>query len=203
VGLPFPDMDVRIIDIRFDAIADISEARVLPAGGMGEIIVRGRVATREYFRNPAGTAAAKIRDRNSFWHRMGDVGYLDSLGRLWICGRKAHLVFADHGTMHSVCCEEIINSHSRVYRCALVGIGVRGSQLPVLIVEPEPGQFPSSKAAAEAFAQEILTLAATRPITAPIRHVLFHPSLPVDTRHNTKINREQLAVWAADRCKRQ
>jgi hypothetical protein len=45
--------------------------------------------------------------------------------------------------------------------------------------------------------RELLNLAAGHSLTSPIRHVLFHPALPVDVRHNAKINREQLAAWAA------
>jgi len=42
-----------------------------------------------------------------------------------------------------------------------------------------------------------LTIAASHPNTATIQEVLFHPSFPVDARHNAKIRREALAVWAA------
>ena len=47
------------------------------------------------------------------------------------------------------------------------------------------------------FWEEILELARANEMTQDITHVLFYPSFPVDIRHNTKINREALAVWAA------
>ena len=51
----------------------------------------------------------------------------------------------------------------------------------------------------ESFKEEILALGQKHEHTSAIRDVLFHRSLPVDIRHNAKISREQLAVWAAER----
>ncbi|NDB77613.1 MAG: peptide synthase, partial [Verrucomicrobia bacterium] len=45
---------------------------------------------------------------------------------------------------------------------------------------------------------ELLALGAKFPHTQAIRTVLFHPAFPVDIRHNAKIFREKLAVWAKD-----
>ena len=197
VGSVFRQMAVRIMDVTFDPILDIRDAKVLPPGQIGEIIVRGPVATREYFNRPDATAQAKIADVSGFWHRMGDVGYLDDSGQLWFCGRKAHIVFTTSGPMYTDCCEAIFNNHPSVYRSALVGIGAKGSQIPVIVAEPEDGQFPQSAQSRDQLRSELLKLAAANSLTAGIREVLFHRSFPVDTRHNVKINREQLAVWAA------
>ena len=100
--------------------------------------------------------------------------------------------------MYSVCCEAIFDEHPRVYRSALVGYGSGDGdgEVPVIIVEPEQGQFPDSPAAAAEFRKELLALGAQNPLTASIRQLLFHRSFPVDTRHNVKINREQLRLWA-------
>ena len=70
--------------------------------------------------------------------------------------------------------------------------------IPVLIVEPVHGPF-RRRSRQGSFAEELLTLARANPLTRDIQHVLFHPSLPVDVRHNAKINREALAQWAAKR----
>ncbi len=201
IGTVFNQMQVRIIQTSFEPLNDIRETRQLPHGEIGEIIVQGPVATRQYFRRPDATAGAKISDGATFWHRMGDVGYLDESGRLWFCGRKAHIVFPASGPMYSVCCEAIFNNHPQIYRSALVGIGQRGQQVPVIVVEPEPGQFPKTVSDQARLKQELLTLAAKNSLTAAIDRILFHPSLPVDTRHNVKINREELAIWAASRVK--
>ncbi len=53
--------------------------------------------------------------------------------------------------------------------------------------------------AREALLNEVRQLAAANPLTAAIHDFLLHPAFPVDIRHNAKIFREKLAVWAARR----
>ena len=210
VGRPFPQVDVRIVAITDGPIASLADARLLPTGETGEIIVRSPSVTREYFQRPDATRLAKIpvdppesdappddAPAGGFYHRIGDVGYLDEAGRLWFCGRKAHIVDTPQGRMYSVCCEAILDEHSDVYRTALVGLGPKPNQRPVIVVEPEPGRFPATAADRERLTAELQTLARSHPLTSQIDTFLFHPSLPVDTRHNVKINREALASWAA------
>lgn len=191
VGRPLPGIEVRVIAVAAGPVS-LEELSFLPPGEKGEIIVKGDVVTRAYDHNEAENALAKIIDGEGFWHRMGDIGYFDAAGRLWFCGRKAHLVETAAGPLYTICCEAIFNTHPLVARSALVGIGARGSQQPVLIVESrgkiaEPAQLFS----------ELRALAATQPHCQGIRHFLLHPSFPVDIRHNAKIFREKLAVWAA------
>lgn len=195
VGTIFRQMQVKIIRTTFDPILTLADAEELPQGEIGEIIVKGPVATREYFRRADSTAAAKINDGNSFWHRMGDVGYLDAGGQLWFCGRRAHIVWTADGPMYSVCCEAIFNNHPDVYRSALVGPGERGQQVPGIVIEPEPGKYPETAEAVTIFTDQLLKLGAASELTKSIRNIYFHRSLPVDTRHNVKINRELLTEW--------
>jgi len=196
-------MRVKIVRITDDPIATWDDAEELPTGEIGEICVSGQVTTRRYYNKPEATAAAKIQDPargdDAFWHRMGDVGYLDDQGRLWYCGRKAHRVVTADGTMFSIACESIFNAHERIFRTALVGVGERGSQKPVLLVEPEKGHWPGSESAKKALVDEILAMAKKHESTSAIADVLFHEGFPVDRRHNAKIHREELAVWAASR----
>lgn len=196
VGTPFPGVQVKIIEIQNEPIASIEQAVELPAGEIGEIIVQGPMATREYFLRPDATRLAKIPDGERFWHRMGDVGYRDAAGKLWFCGRKAHMVHTAKGPMFTICCEAIFNQHSCIYRSALVGVGDAGAQKPVIIVEPEQGDFPESQAACDQLIQELLALGQANSLTQSIDTILFHRSLPVDIRHNVKIFREKLAPWA-------
>jgi len=196
VGRPFAQIELKIIEIIDGPIGSLDEVRELPPGEIGEIIVRGPSTTREYFRRLEATAAAKISDGATFWHRMGDVGYRDDQGRLWFCGRKTHIVETEQGRLFTIRCEAIFNQHPRIYRSALVGVGDKPNQRPVIIVEPEPGEFPDSTADRQQLERELLDLAAASPLTKTIHTLLFHPSLPVDTRHNVKIFREKLAPWA-------
>ncbi len=192
VGRRFPGMDLKIIAITDEPIPSIQDARELPRGQIGEILVRGPVVTREYYRLPRATASAKIADGDTFWHRMGDVGYLDESDRLWFCGRKSQRLETDHGPIYTDQVEPVFNTHPRVARTALVGIGTRPNQRPVLVVELESGAWSRD------LERELLKLGACHETTRHVSTLLWHPKpLPVDVRHNTKINREALAIWAA------
>ncbi len=196
VGRPISELEVRILRITDDPIATMEQAERLGPGEIGEITVHGPVSTKAYFRRDADTARSKITDGVRVWHRMGDLGYLDSDGRLWFCGRKSHRVETAAGAMYTVCCEAIFNAHPRVFRSALVGIGPRGDQRPVIVVECRPHQRPRSAGERALLTEELLALGKKSELTRTIDAVLFHPSFPVDARHNAKIRREDLAVWA-------
>jgi len=193
VGRPLEDNEVRIIAVTEDAIPTWRDDLTLPVGQIGEICVKGPVVTREYYGRPDATAAAKIADGEAVWHRVGDLGYLDDVGRLWFCGRKAHRVETAAGVLYSVCCEAIFNEAPGVRRSALVGIGPRPRQTPAIVIEPEPGKYDELSANPA----RLQAVAAANPLTANIQKVLFHRQFPVDVRHNAKINREALAAWAA------
>ncbi len=201
VGKPLPGIDLRFIGITDEAIDEWSDDLLVTDGEPGEIVVSGPVVTKEYFGQKDATALAKIKDGDRVWHRIGDIGYRDQLGRIWFCGRKSHRVVTENGTMYSVRCEAIFNEHPDVRRSALVGVGPRGTQTPVIVIEPKPNRFPS-RSRATAFREELLQLSGANEMTRCIDHVLFHRALPVDVRHNAKINREALAVWAGRRLSR-
>ena len=92
VGRPVDGVEVAIIRISDEPIAEWSDDLLVPPGEIGEIVVHGPVVTREYFNRPEATALAKIAAPNDFYHRMGDLGYFDEQGRLWFCGRKSQRV---------------------------------------------------------------------------------------------------------------
>ena len=199
VGKALPDITLRIVRISDDAIPAWDDRLVLPHGEIGEVMVKGPVVTRAYFNREQATALAKIQDGPSWWHRMGDVGYLDGQDRLWFCGRKADRVRTAQGTLFTVPCEAIFNQHPGVFRSALVGLGPAGQQRPVIIIEPHPEKFPSTAGTAARFTDDLLTLGSANPLTIGITSVLFHRAFPVDVRHNVKISRDKLALWAAER----
>ena len=122
---------------------------------------------------------------------MGDIGWKDTDGQLWFCGRKSHRVTTASGTLFTIPCESVFNKHPDVRRTALVGIGSAGEQAPVLCVELEAGIR-----VRESLRDELLAVGAANGRTKNIKKILYHPSFPVDIRHNAKISREKLAVWA-------
>jgi olefin beta-lactone synthetase len=194
VGHPVPGMDVQVIRIDDDPIASWSDELLVPEGEIGEFVVSGPVVTRTYFNRPESTKLAKIvGTAGGFHHRMGDVGYRDERGRLWFCGRKSHRVIARGETYFTIPCEAIFNTHPTVSRTALVGANRGGEVEPVICVD---GLCGLSRAEKQRLVEELLELGSGYPHTRNIRTVLFHPSFPVDARHNAKIFREKLAAWA-------
>lgn len=195
VGRPLPGIAIRIIAISDEPIADIQDTNECATNNIGEIIVQGNVVTKAYDNNPEETKHAKIADEHSFWHRMGDTGYKDEEGRIWFCGRKAHRIIMVDQVKYTIPCEAVANNHPAVFRSALVAITDSdnpGFSLPVMILEPvKNGSITNLQ-----LVKEVKKLCAESPLTSDIEYFLVHPSFPVDIRHNAKIFREKLAVWA-------
>jgi olefin beta-lactone synthetase len=200
VGRPVAPLETAIIRITDAPIAVWSNDLLVAPGEIGEIVVKGPIVTRQYYRRPESNALAKIADpeRGGFYHRMGDLGYRDDEGRIWFCGRKAHRVQTREGLLFTIPCEAVFNTHPAVFRTALVGVGDAAASRPVLCAQLETR---AGAADIERVKAELLALGASRPHTRGIETILFHPSFPVDIRHNAKIFREKLAVWAARQLK--
>lgn len=198
VGRKFDSIEWRVIRIRDDAIATIGEAEELPVGEIGELIVRGPQVSMSYLWG--FNDLAKINDGATDWHRVGDVGYFDEQERFWYCGRKSQRVVTSVGTLFTECVEAQYNTLPLTERTALVGVGAPPNQIAVVVVEPTPldkiknltigGLGDALKAA------DSLGATAENPPPQPIEHILIRSTLPTDIRHNSKIQREKLAVWA-------
>jgi acyl-CoA synthetase (AMP-forming)/AMP-acid ligase II len=219
VGRPVQGVDVAIIPVTAEPIANWDDSLRLPPNQIGEITVTGPFVTRSYHARPEATALAKIAGSRqqaagsekpallpaaccllpAVWHRMGDLGYLDDGGRLWFCGRKAHRVTTPTGPLDTIPVEAVFNTHTAVARTALVGVGPPRNQLPVLCVELEAAMRGADRAT---LTRELLAVGAKHEHTRGVTHILYHPAFPVDVRHNAKIFREKLAVWAAKRVRK-
>ena len=199
VGRRFARMQWKVIRIVNGPIESLDRIEEMPCGEIGELIVCGPVVTRQYVTRLESNALGKIADGPRIWHRMGDAGYLDANDRFWFCGRLAHRVLAAGGPMYTIPCEAIFNQHPSVCRSALVGVGPPGAQRPVIILEPMPNAFPRTTEARHRLLTEIRCLGQSKRLTSSINDFLFHPGFPVDIRHNAKIFREKLALWAAKR----
>lgn len=198
VGTPVPPNEVRIIAIQDGAIASWQDADPLPRGQVGEITVFGPTTTERYYGRDEATRKGKINETladggTRIVHRMGDVGYFDEQGRLWFCGRmKERIELAEH-TLFTEQVEPIFNAHPNVFRTALVACPSTPHPLPVLCVECLPNTPAEHHERIEA---ELLNMAQRHEHTRSIGTFVFHPSLPVDIRHNAKIRREKLTAWA-------
>ncbi len=194
IGRILPGIQARLIKVTDDNIPSWDESLRVEADKIGEIIVHGANVSQSYHMNPKADAAHKITERRLedeiIWHRTGDLAWQDPDGVLFFCGRKAHAFESSTGlTMHSVACEGVTNTHREVKHSALVG--VKGT--PVMCIELLEK---TSAAHREEIRRNCLALLAANPATHEITTILFHRRFPVDLRHNAKIERPKLQIWA-------
>jgi acyl-CoA synthetase (AMP-forming)/AMP-acid ligase II len=193
VGRPLPGIQIKIIPIQDGPIEEFDQILECQKGEIGEILASGPVVTTAYHNLHEATKKAKVKIGSSLWHRMGDLGYLDEEGRLWYCGRVAHMIPTSRGPLYSVCIEAIFNQHPAVFRSALIGLGGKAPYVPALVLELERGV----KVSHSRLCLELMRLGGQHQQSSVIRNFYLHPSFPVDVRHNTKIHRHALSKWAA------
>ncbi|MGB9498804.1 MAG: class I adenylate-forming enzyme family protein [Dissulfuribacterales bacterium] len=99
-------------DIR---IVDENDVPVKP-GEIGEVAIRGRMVMLGYWKNPQLTAETV---RNG-WHHMGDMGYVDEEGYLFLVDRKADMIVTGGENVYPKETEDVLYEHSAVMECAVV-----------------------------------------------------------------------------------
>lgn len=184
VGRPLPGVQIQI-----SPLDPLGEATGQPRPSVevsGEICVSAAHVKERYDRLWA-TERASSRDPG--WHRSGDVGHLDSAGRLWVEGRLVHVVTTADGPLTPVGVEQRIEAKSPVTGAAVVGVGPRGTQQLVAVVVPETR-------APVGLAPQQLATAVRAAAGVRVAAVLVVAALPVDIRHAAKIDRQRLARWA-------
>ena len=203
VGSPISNVEINIIAITDEPIDSWDQGLSLPSNTIGEIVVSGPVVSQRYYQRDSATQLAKIAishdelaPKTLMFHRMGDLGYLDNKGVLWMCGRKAHRVVTSKQVFLSIPCERIFNTHRQVKRSALVAVMFEKVTVPLLCIEVEHGGSRLSAEQEKVLFQQLKLVALQHQQTRAISHFLVHERFPVDVRHNAKIFREKLAVWA-------
>ncbi len=186
VGLPVVGVELRVspLDAEGAAVGDLTAE----PGVVGEICVRAAHVKDRYDRLYATERDAS---RTAGWHRTGDVGHLDVQGRLWVGGRLVHVLATADGVITPVGVEQRVEVLAEVRLAALVGVGPAGTAVPVAVVETAAGVRRPGQAGL-ALADQVRAAAGI-----PLAAVLVVPSLPVDKRHNSKIDRTAVAAWAA------
>ena len=184
VGRPLPGVRIRIS--RFDSLGRTEGPPESLVEISGEICVSAAHVKDHYDQL---WATERESSRNPGWHRTGDVGHVDSAGRLWIEGRLVHVITTADGPLTPVGVEQRIEAEAPVTAAALVGVGPRGTQQVVAVVLPD-SPAPVGLAARE-LASAVRAAAEVR-----LAAVLVTKALPVDIRHAAKIDRQRLARWA-------
>ncbi|MDR2353543.1 MAG: AMP-binding protein [Deltaproteobacteria bacterium] len=194
VGKPLPGCQIEIISISDKPLNSFQTKDLLRQGEVGELVARGPMVAESYFELPQATALTMVLGPDGQpWRRMGDLGWKDGVGRIWFCGRKSQRVIAATGVFYTIPCEAVFNNHPLVRRSALVGATENEEIVPVLIVEPIKKL---DKARWDTLVGELTTLAKANPRTRNIFLFLRKNEFPMDIRHNAKISREKLSVWA-------
>ncbi len=161
------------------------------AGLLGEIIVQADHIGQGYDRLWHTNFLAAVSDGA---HRSGDVGQLDSDGRLYVAGRLGHVINRAAGPLGPVACEQAIETSSDVALAAVVGVGPVGTQAVVAVLQMHESSWHSPGSASLELTDTVRACVGS---LADIAAVLVVKKLPVDRRHNSKIDRTAVAVWAA------
>ena len=196
LGLPIRGISLAVVKVVDGRIRVWSDDLSMKTGEVGELVVGGANVSCTYWDRRENEMTKIKATGDTPLHRTGDLGYIDERGYIWFCGRKSQRVITPSGPLYTVLCERIFDQHPSVRRSALVGVGKPPNQSPVLCVELESG---SHRRASGQIEQELLKLARRYPHLRQVDTILFHPGFPVDVRHNAKIIREELSIWAAKR----
>lgn len=187
VGRALPGVELRIAPLGQDGIP--SDELVRRPHASGEVWARARHIRDRYdtlwLQNRAAAA-------HPGWHRTGDVGFLDDEGRLWIQGRLEHVIRTPDGPVTPVGIEQQVESRLKLLfpqddrAVATVGVGPIGIQQVVVVVTGDGGPL----------APTGLTDSVRAVVDHRVAAVLVRKSLPLDIRHNAKIDRTAVAAWA-------
>lgn len=112
VGMPLPGVQIRITSLS-------DPAQDLAPGQDGEIVVRGPLTTRGYWRRADATAAAL--DAQG-WLATGDIGHLDEDGYLTVVDRKKDMILTAGYNVYPAELERVIALHPSVKMVAVVGV---------------------------------------------------------------------------------
>ncbi len=176
-GLPVAAIQLRILRDSwgrpvgpFDA--EGFDSHCLSAGQPGEIVVNGGHVLPGYLHGQ-GDEETKFRVDGAVWHRTGDAGYLDDTGRVWLLGRCTARIEDDRGILYPFAAETAVYQDARVRRAAT--IAHRGRR--ILAVTFYPSSVPVD-----------LTALKTSLAWTQLDEIRVFPDLPVDKRHNAKID---------------
>jgi acyl-CoA synthetase (AMP-forming)/AMP-acid ligase II len=184
IGKPSSQIQLRVVRIHDGPISFDHggwDAWEMPPGEPGELVVSGTHVAQSYFQNPTATRENKmIDDDGTIWHRMGDTGYLDPQGYIWLVGRVHSTIYRDGQPVHPQLVEKAGAAASEsILKIAALGLpDAAVGERVVVVVETTAGC-------------DILDQVRRRIEEAglPVDEVrVAVGSLPLDPRHRSKID---------------
>ena len=116
IGMPLPDVDVRIVDTD-------DPTRQLPTGAVGEMLLRAPQCMTEYWNNPLESSDTLRRyDEGAPWLHTGDLAYLDEDGYIFLVDRKKDMVKTSGFQVWPREIEEVLAAHPAVLEVGVAGI---------------------------------------------------------------------------------
>lgn len=177
IGPPTPGMSLRLVD---------AMNRDVPAGEVGEILVRSAATMIGYWTDPEATTAA-IQDG---WLRTGDLGRVDEDGYYWFVGRKKEIIIRGGCNVSPLEVEEALYQHPAVREAGVVGA-------PDATLGEVIHAFVALKDGATATEEELKQALAARMAAYKVPEAItFLPELPKGL--TGKIHRKTLKEWAAE-----
>ncbi|MEM6925933.1 MAG: AMP-binding protein [Myxococcota bacterium] len=188
VGRPVDDVTVDVVAIAEGPLASLAEAPRPPVA-IGEIVMRGPGAVVHYPDDAEHQEQVVVEDR---WRRTGWIGTVDEDGRIWLGGEIDHRLETASGLVAPLAVEGVFEGHPDLVDCVLVGVGPRGSEVPVLVVQLREGRLLSPE-----LEERLRDREGDTAVRGVVRRFLAHPRIPI-AMHGP--DRTVLRAWAVQRC---
>lgn len=171
-GPAIPVCDMKIVD---------GDGGTLPAGQVGELLVRGPNVVRGYWQKPEANAQTFV----DGWLKTGDLAWIDEEGFLYVVDRKKDMLIRGGENIYCIEVEEALYQHPAIMDAAVIG-------LPHRTLGEEPAAVVTLKPDHEATEDEIRAFVASRiaAFKVPVRVAVTHEQLPRNA--NGKILKSQL-----------
>jgi len=177
------------IEIKF---ADDWKRWEVARGEVGEVIVAGEHVCRDYYNDTEGFRRAKILDpRGVVWHRTSDVGRLDEHGNLWLVGRVHNTITRQGHYVFPVRAEIVLKRLPNVKQAAYLGIpdATMGERAFCVLAPRDPAVLTDEGKLA--LIRESLRRVMEKN-GCPVDGIVFRQEIPMDSRHRSKVEYDQL-----------
>ena len=180
VGKPVAEIQLQLYSLSGKMLAFPSKYEFqnycLPRGEVGEIIVNGNHVLPGYLHDREAQNQKIYVDRE-VWHRTGDMGYLDRENRLWLLGARSGYIWDRFGILYPFTVECVVNGYPEIKRSAVVS----WQEKRILLIELNQ----KKKYLDLQRLQQSLNY-------AKITRIEIWSQIPVDRRHNGKIDYSRL-----------